>query len=73
MHFIETDRQTIIELPIDVEMLHSLRETAYLAVTHSSTQIKGNRLTQTQVEMTLVGARFPVVKSEFTGWKTCSD
>ena len=56
---IEADRQAIIELPIDVEMLGSLRETARLAATHYSTQIEGNRLTQTQVQETLAGARFP--------------
>lgn len=56
---IEADRQVIIELPIDVEMLSSLRETARLTATHYSTQIEGNRLTQTQVEETLAGARFP--------------
>lgn len=56
---IEADRQAIIELPIDVEMLTSLRETARLTATHYSTQIEGNRLTQTQVEETLAGARFP--------------
>jgi len=46
---IEADRQAILELPIDVEMLASLRETARLIATHYSTQIEGNRLTQTQV------------------------
>ncbi len=56
---IEADRQAIIELPIDVEMLTSLRETARLTATHYSTQIEGNRLTQAQVEETLAGARFP--------------
>ncbi len=56
---LEADRQAIIELPIDVEMLRSLRETARLAATHYSTQIEGNRLTQTQVQETLAGAQFP--------------
>lgn len=56
---IEADRQLLIELPIDVEMLASLRETARLTATHYSTQIEGNRLTQTQVQETLAGARFP--------------
>jgi len=56
---IEADRQAIIELPIDVEMLRSLRETARLVATHYSTQIEGNRLTQIQVQETLTGARFP--------------
>ena len=56
---VEADRQAILELPIDVEMLGSLRETARLVATHYSTQIEGNRLTQTQVQETLAGARFP--------------
>lgn len=56
---IEADRQAILELPIDVEVLRSLRETARLTATHYSTQIEGNRLTQTQVRETLDGARFP--------------
>ena len=55
----EADRQAIIELPIDLEMLGSLRETARLTATHYSTQIEGNRLTQIQVQETLAGARFP--------------
>ncbi len=56
---IEADRQAITMLPIDVEMLASLRETARLIATHYSTQIEGNRLTQIQVQETLAGARFP--------------
>ena len=56
---IEADRQAISDLPIDVEMLVSLRETARLTATHYSTQIEGNRLTQTQVQETLAGARLP--------------
>ena len=56
---IEADREAILSLPIDVEMLRSLRETARLAATHYSTQIEGNRLTQIQVQETLAGARFP--------------
>ena len=56
---IEADREAILSLPIDVEMLRSLRETARLAATHYSTQIEGNRLTQLQVQETLAGARFP--------------
>lgn len=56
---VEADRQVIMELPIDVEMLGSLRETAKLAATHYSTQIEGNRLTQIQVQETLAGAHFP--------------
>lgn len=56
---IEADRHAILELPVDVEMLASLRETARLMATHYSTQIEGNRLTQAQVQEALAGARFP--------------
>jgi Fic family protein len=56
---IETDRQAILELPIDVTLLASLRETAKLIATHYSTQIEGNRLTQAQVKEALGGAHFP--------------
>lgn len=56
---IEASRQAVLELPIDVEMLASLRHTARLAATHYSTQIEGNRLTLSQVEETLAGAHFP--------------
>ena len=56
---IEAERQAIVELPIDVEMFASLRETARLMATHYSTQIEGNRLTQAQVREALGGAEFP--------------
>jgi Fic family protein len=56
---IEGSRQAVIELPINVEVLASLRETARLAATHYSTQIEGNRLTRAQVEEALAGAHFP--------------
>ena len=56
---IEADRQVIMELPITVELLAGLRYSAQLAATHYSTQIKGNRLTQAQVEHVLAGAHFP--------------
>lgn len=56
---IEASRQAVIELPIDVAVLASLRETARLAATHYSTQIEGNRLTRAQVEEALAGAHFP--------------
>lgn len=56
---IEADRQALSALPIDVQMLRSLRETARLTATHYSTQIEGNRLTQAQVQETLAGAQFP--------------
>jgi len=56
---IEAVRQVVVELPIDVEMLRSLRKTAKLLTTHHSTQIEGNRLTQAQVAEAITGARFP--------------
>lgn len=56
---IEASRQAVIELPMNVEVLASLRETARLAATHYSTQIEGNRLTRAQVEEALAGAHFP--------------
>jgi Fic family protein len=56
---IEADRQSIGNLPIDVEMLRGLRESARLAATHFSTQIEGNRLTQVQVADVVKGAKFP--------------
>lgn len=56
---IEADRQAVAELPIDVAMLASLRETARLMATHYSTQIEGNRLTQAQVKEAVGGAKFP--------------
>ena len=56
---IEADRQAVADLPIDVTVLASLRETARLVSTHYSTQIEGNRLTQAQVREVVAGARFP--------------
>jgi len=56
---IEAVRQSVIELPFDVEMLRSLRESAKLLTTHLSTQIEGNRLTQAEVGEVISGARFP--------------
>jgi len=56
---IEGDRQAILELPVNIEVLAGLRETARLAATHYSTQIEGNRLTQAQVAEVLAGAHFP--------------
>ncbi len=56
---IEAVRQSIVDLPIDVTVLKSLRETARLATTHYSTQIEGNRLTLPEVREALAGARFP--------------
>jgi Fic family protein len=56
---IEAVRQAVIELPFDVEMLRSLRETARLLTTHYSTQIEGNRLTQAEVAEAVAGSRAP--------------
>ena len=56
---IEADRQAVADLPIALQELASLRETARLVSTHYSTQIEGNRLTQTQVKEVVAGARFP--------------
>jgi len=52
---IEADRQAVSDLPIDVTVLASLRETARLVSTHYSTQIEGNRLTQAQVKEAIAG------------------
>jgi Fic family protein len=56
---IEGDRQAIMALPINVEVLAGLRRSARLTATHYSTQIEGNRLTQEQVVQALAGAHFP--------------
>ncbi len=56
---IEANRQAVVELPIDVGVLASLRQTARLLATHYSTQIEGNRLTQAQVQEALAGGHFP--------------
>ncbi len=56
---IETSRQAVSSLPITVPVLTSLRESTRLISTHYSTQIEGNRLTQTQVEDVLQGGTFP--------------
>lgn len=56
---IEACRQAVVELPIDLGVLASLRETARLMATHYSTQIEGNRLTQAQVAEALAGSHFP--------------
>lgn len=56
---IEADRQAVANLPIDVSVIASLRETAKLVSTHYSTQIEGNRLTQAQVKEAVGGSRFP--------------
>ena len=56
---IEACRQAVLDLPIDVALLQSLRETARVASIHFSTMIEGNRLTEPQVREVLQGARFP--------------
>jgi Fic family protein len=57
---IEACRQAIADLPLTARMLDALRETARLFTTHYSTQIEGNRLTQSQVQAVLHGGgRFP--------------
>jgi len=52
---IDAARLAISELPIDVEMLASLRETARLGATHYSTQIEGNRLSDFEVSLVVAG------------------
>ncbi|MEM8497822.1 MAG: Fic family protein [Pseudomonadota bacterium] len=56
---IEASRQAVESLPITVQILTSLRESARLVSTHYSTQIEGNRLTQEQVQDVLKGGSFP--------------
>jgi len=56
---IEASRQAVAALPITVQVLDSLRESARLTATHYSTQIEGNRLTLEQVETVLHGGTFP--------------
>ncbi|HVS72565.1 MAG TPA: Fic family protein [Phycisphaerae bacterium] len=53
---IEADRQAMAELPLDVDVLAGLHESARLTSTHYSTQIEGNRLTQAQVKEVLEGS-----------------
>ncbi len=56
---IEADRQAVEGLPVDIEMIASLRESARLNATHYSTQIEGNRLTLPQVDEVVKGSSFP--------------
>lgn len=56
---IEASRQAVSSLPITIQVLESLRESARLTATHYSTQIEGNRLTQEQVDEVLKGGTFP--------------
>jgi hypothetical protein len=54
---IDEARLAISQLPIDVEMLASLRETARLGATHYSTQIEGNRLSDFEVSLVVAGTK----------------
>lgn len=57
---IEVCRQAVIQLPLSISMLESLRKTAKLLSTHFSTQIEGNKLSPSQVQEVLGGGgRFP--------------
>lgn len=56
---IEASRQAISILPITLNVLTSLRESARLTATHYSTQIEGNCLTQDQVSDVIQGSSFP--------------
>lgn len=50
---IEAAKQKILHLPLTPIVLSSLRETARLFTTHSSTMIEGNRLEPDQIEIVL--------------------
>lgn len=52
---IEADRQMVAVLPLTVPMLDSLRRTARLLSTHFSTQIEGNQLSPSQVQLVIEG------------------
>lgn len=52
---IEADRQVVSTLPLTAPMLDSLRRTARLLSTHFSTQIEGNQLTPSQVQVVVEG------------------
>jgi len=56
---IEVSRNLIPSLPVSVQLLDSLRESARLMSTHYSTQIEGNRLTQEEVAEVAQGGTFP--------------
>jgi len=56
---IEGARRAVEGLPVDLAVLQGLRETARRVMTHHSTRIEGNRLTQAQLDEALAGARFP--------------
>lgn len=57
---IEAVRQAIVDLPVTVKMLTTLRETARLSSTHYSTAIEGNNLSALEVKAVIKeGAHFP--------------
>lgn len=56
---IEASRQAVDALPVTLQVLTSLRESARLTATHYSTQIEGNRLTLDQVNKVIHGGTFP--------------
>ncbi len=56
---IEVSRQAVSMLPVSVQLLTSLRESARLTSTHYSTQIEGNRLTEQEVAVVAKGGTFP--------------
>lgn len=52
---IEASRSAVDRLPINPQLIASLRESARLLSTHYSTQIEGNRLTLPEVEQVIAG------------------
>ncbi len=56
---IEVSRQAVSNLPVSIQLLTSLRESARLTSTHYSTQIEGNRLTEAEVAIVAKGGTFP--------------
>lgn len=63
---IEVSRQAVSNLPVSLQLLTSLRESARLTSTHYSTQIEGNRLTQEEVAIVAKGGTFPNRKRDET-------
>lgn len=56
---IEVSRQAFSSMPVTVQLITSLRESARLTSTHYSTQIEGNRLTEAEVAVVAKGGTFP--------------
>lgn len=56
---IEVSRQAVSSLPVSIQLISSLRESARLTSTHYSTQIEGNRLTAEEVAIVAKGGTFP--------------